>query len=434
MSLTIALETLGCKVNQYETSYMVEALEEGGHSIVSFKDRADIYVVHGCAVTSRASYETRQLLRRGRKMNPKAALVAVGCEAQRDPGRLAREKLATHILGNSHKHDILRHLSVSATMENPFISVTSMVGKVPFHPLPVKKMYKGRTRAYLKIQDGCNAFCSYCVVPFTRGRSRSLEPLDVLEQAVRFLNHGYRELVLTGINLGQWGRDLTPPMELADLLQGMDAGKKPSRLRLSSLEPGEWTPRLLGAMPNWKWLCPHFHVPLQSGSDEILQLMERPYKRKEYWELVQTLRSLFPHGALGADVLVGFPGETGQHFAATLEFVESLPLTYLHVFPFSPRPGTKAFSRKDRVTGPELKLRARALQELSLRKRVRFQETFMGKWVNVLVESQVEEGWWRGTSSNYLQVVFQGSSRTRAGSMAKVHISHQKGAVLMGAT
>lgn len=432
MSHKIALETLGCKVNQYESSYVVESLEEAGHSLVPFKEHADIYVVHGCAVTSRASYETRQLLRRARRINPEAVLVAMGCEAQRDSRRLAQERLATHILGNSHKHELIHHLRVPASVDAPLVCVSDMASCVHFQPLPVNRMFMGRTRATLKIQDGCNSFCAYCVVPFTRGRSRSLPPREVLLQMTRFLDHGYREVVLTGIHLGQWGKDLSPPMELSDLLHQLDKEAGSARIRLSSLEPGEWSSTLLEAMPHWKWLCPHFHIPLQSGDDEILRLMERPYQRNEYAALVHALRARFPQCALGADVLVGFPGETPRHFANTLALIDTLPLSYLHVFPYSPRPGTKAFSRKDRATGHELKTRARTLQELGRRKREAFQESFMGKWVDVLVESQVRSGWWRATSGNYLQLVFQGPAGTHPGAVTMVRISHREKGTLVG--
>lgn len=426
MSMKIALETLGCKVNQYESSHAVEALTTAGHSMVSFKDRADVYVVHGCAVTSRASYETRQLLRRARRINPNAALVAMGCEAQRDPRRLAGEKLATHIIGNAHKHDLVRHLEEHADTASPFIRVSDMARRSVFQPMPVNHMLMGRTRAYVKVQDGCNAFCSYCVIPFTRGRSRSLPAGEVLDQVRRFLDHDYKEMVLTGIHLGQWGRDFSPQQELSDLLHLMDQSEKPARIRLSSLEPMEWLPSLLEAMPRWPWLCPHFHIPLQSGDDHILQLMGRPYRKKDYRELIETLRQSFPQCALGADVLVGFPGETPEHFAGTLAFIEKLPLSYLHVFPFSPRPGTRAYAWKERATGPELKRRARALQKLGRQKRKAFQDKFMGRWVEALVESEVGEGWWRATSDNYLQVIFQGTRDTHPGHLTPLRISHRE--------
>ncbi len=381
MTATVALETLGCKVNQYESSYFREILKEAGHRLVSFRDHADIYVVHGCAVTSRAAFQTRQLLRRARRINPEATIVAAGCQAQLEPERIAEERLATHILDNLSKFDLASWLQFPGSLSHPLRPAATAAHQFgPFRPLAVNGMHSGRARAFLKVQDGCDAFCSYCVVPNLRGRSRSLPADEVRLQLDRFLNHGYQEVVLTGIHLGQWGRDLAPGQNFEALLTSLNQGPLPYRIRLSSLEPGECNAPLLERLARWEWVCPHFHVPLQSGDEQILGQMRRPYTPRQYAEVVRALHHLFPHAALGADVMAGFPGETEKQFANTYQLIDQLPLTYLHAFPFSPRPGTHAASIPHRVSSQELKRRVHLLNDLSRKKSWPFRRAF---WDNV---------------------------------------------------
>ena len=424
MSPTVALETLGCKVNQYESSYFLESLIKAGYTPVSFRDTADVYIVHGCAVTSRAGFQTRQLLRRARRLNPEARIVATGCEAQADPARLAKERLATHILGTVEKADLLRYLDEPGGWDNPCLAVSDPRRCSTLSPLPLSRMHTGRTRAFLRIQDGCDAFCSYCIVPHTRGAARSLPEVDVHAQMDRFVAAGYKEVVLTGIHLGQWGRDLAPPRSLADLLRSLqDKGcSLPLRLRLSSLESIEWTEELLSALAGFPGLCPHFHVPLQSGDATVLSRMHRPYGPGDFADVLIELHHRFPEAALGADVMVGFPGEDESHFQNTVRLINGLPLTYLHVFPYSPRPGTPAARWPDRVEGNELKRRAHLLQALGAQKREAFRKRFVGRCVEVLVESCDKSGMWRGTTANYLQVRFAGSPNIAAGAFVRVRI------------
>ena len=421
MNGKVALETLGCKVNQYESSFFLEVLGGAGLEQVSFHERADIYVVHSCAVTSRAGYQTRQLLRRAQRLNPEATILVAGCVAQLEPDRLARERLATHILGNREKFDLVHWLEQPGSLDAPCCATGDSRSFVECPPVPVSRMHSDRTRAFLKIQDGCNAFCTYCVVPYTRGRSRSLPRQAVRDQLDLLLRHGYLEVVLTGIHLGQWGKDLDPPEDFASLLEFLSEGDLPMRIRLSSLESAECTQELLKRLAAWPWICPHFHIPLQSGDPEILKLMNRPYSPWEYAEVVMELRRIFPDAALGADVLVGFPGETEQQFQNTYRLISRLPLTYLHVFPYSPRPGTQAAALPGRITGEELKRRAKLLQRLGEEKKEAFRNRFLGTNLDVLVESQVQPGVFRGTSDNYLQVCFTASRDLPQGTAVRVH-------------
>jgi len=407
MSSSFAIETLGCKVNQYESSFLIEQLTQANLRQAPFTHRADIYIVHSCAVTAKAAYQTRQLLRRARRLNPAAIVLAIGCDAQLEADRLAKEQLATHILGTTEKLELLHWLDFPGSFAKPCRAVGDCRLAPGFVHLPTGKMLSGRARAYLKVQDGCDAFCSYCVVPYTRGRSRSASPQEVRAEVDRLLAAGFQEIVLTGIHLGQWGKDLSPAGDLPALLQWLEKGRLPRRLRLSSIEPMEWSGRLIDFVSSRPWICPHFHVPLQSGSKEVLQQMNRPYTPERYAELVWELRGRFPTASIGADVMVGFPGESEDHFAQTYRLVEALPLTYLHVFPFSPRPGAAAARLPNRTTGGALKQRADALRQLGVQKKLAFRNHFLGKDLQVLVESEIEPGVWRGTSDNYIQAVFR---------------------------
>ncbi len=430
--MRVALETLGCKVNQYESSAFLESFAEEGWRVVPFSQKADLYVVHSCTVTNKAAYQTRQLLRRALRRNPDARVVVLGCDAQVHGERIARERLATHILGTQEKFHLLRWLHEPGTLEAPCYAVSDVRSAAPLEPLPLTTMLDDRRRAFLKIQDGCDAFCAYCIVPFSRGRSRSLEVEHAIRQLETFSHSGYGEVVLTGIHLGQWGVDLRPQTTLARLLMRIDEAMRPPRIRLSSMESTEVTEDFLKAVSALSWLCPHFHIPMQSGDPEILAAMHRPYGPEHYAETVLSLRRLFPRAALGADVIVGFPGETDRHFAHTVQLVEALPLSYLHVFPYSPRPGTRAAAMEGRIVGETLKKRTRMLRDLGRRKKRTFQERFVGAVLEVLVENPVGPKQWTGTSENYLTVIFEAKRPIIAGSLVRVRADRVTDAGLWG--
>jgi threonylcarbamoyladenosine tRNA methylthiotransferase MtaB len=429
---TFALDTLGCRVNQYESSHVAETLIHAGCDLVESREKADIYIVHSCAVTSRASFETRQLLRRARRKDRAAVIVVMGCDANLEAERIASEGLATHILGNGEKFDVVQHLLRPGTIHEPYLALSNPREIHSFRGICVDTMAMGRARAILKVQDGCNAFCSYCIVPHTRGCSRSLPSSSVRRQMDHFLNHGYQEVVFSGIHLGQWGHDLSTDENLASLLRGLKPGGLPHRIRLSSLEPLEWTGELIRELQSIPELCSHFHVPLQSGDDEILKSMHRPYGTELYRELIQELRLYFPDATLGADVLVGFPGETDSRFMNTLSLLQDLPIDYLHVFPFSPRPGTPAASMKGIVDGRVMKNRAQRLRELSSVRRLALAERFLDQTLEVLVEKQLPAGRWQGTSRNYLKVSFSSPAELRNGDIVSVRLHEASSQGLQG--
>ncbi|MGA2027102.1 MAG: tRNA (N(6)-L-threonylcarbamoyladenosine(37)-C(2))-methylthiotransferase MtaB [Syntrophobacteraceae bacterium] len=432
--LTIAVETLGCKVNQYETSYFLEVLKQAGYRPVPFRERADIYIIHSCAVTAKAGFQTRQLLRRARRANPHAMVVAAGCYAQLEGNRIADERLATHILGNPGKFNLLEWLNRPGSFERPCLALDRAPRSCSeFEILPVSRMHTGRTRAMLKIQDGCDSFCSYCVVPHVRGRSRSLPAGLVQAQMQELIGAGYQEIVLTGIHLGKWGKDLDPPLSLTHLLEKMNSNHHPARLRLSSLEPEEFDSALLGMISSAAWICRHFHIPLQSADPEILAGMRRLYNPQYYAELVAQIHADFPDAAIGADVLTGFPGESERQFENTLKFIEALPLSYLHVFPFSPRPGAPAARFPGRIQGRELNRRAALLQALGRRKKRAFQEKFVGKRLEILIETEIQPGLWDGLSNNYIRVLFPQNEGSLPGKLVWVKATGFRSENLEGA-
>jgi len=430
---SVAVETLGCKVNQYETSYFLELLQRAGYRLVPFCERADIYIVHSCAVTAKAGSQTRQLLRRARRNNPNALVVAAGCYAQLDGDRIAGERLATHILGNPGKFDLVRWLNQPGSFERPCLALDRAPHSCPeFEVLPVSNMHTGRTRAILKIQDGCDSFCSYCVVPHVRGRSRSLPLSPVLAQMEELVGAGYLEIVLTGIHLGRWGKDLEPELSLSHLLENIASSSHPARLRLSSIEPEEFDSGLLGRISSDPWICRHFHIPLQSGDAEILERMRRPYGPQRYAELAAQIHAAMPDAAIGADVLTGFPGESEKQFENTLDFIEGLPVSYLHVFPFSPRPGAPAAGYPGQIQGGELKRRASLLQALGRRKKRAFREKFIGQIMEVLVETSPQPGLLEGLSGNYIRVLFPPSEDSCPGRLVRVRAAGFSGEDLEG--
>ncbi|MGD9166915.1 MAG: tRNA (N(6)-L-threonylcarbamoyladenosine(37)-C(2))-methylthiotransferase MtaB [Syntrophobacterales bacterium] len=403
---TIALATLGCKVNQCESAYLEEELTQADFLIRPFTGRADLYCINTCAVTSRAAMQSRQLIRRARRQNPEAEVVVMGCYAQIAAEEIAAIPGVTHILGTTEKLSLLDYLAHPEQNQPPYVQVND----VRTAPAPQPLVFSGfshRTRAFLKVQDGCDAFCSYCIVPYARGRSRSISLESVLSQVARFLDHGYQEVVLTGIHLGQWGLNFNPRQDLIDLLRSIIKHRPPPRLRLSSLEPGEITSDLLDLIATEPSLCPHLHIPLQSGDATILARMNRHYHPDLYRDLVLEATQRIPYLAVGADVLVGFPGETDACFQNSYRLIESLPIAYLHVFPYSPRPTTPAATMSDQVSPAVIRQRSGLLRELDLEKRLAFLQRFLGEMQQVLVENRWDEAssMQCGFTDNYLPVL-----------------------------
>ena len=404
MSKRFKIVTLGCKVNQYETASLQEILTSKNWKSTEKSIDADIIIINTCIVTQRASYQSRQAIRRAIRENPSAKIVVVGCYPQVFPEELSKID-GVHILaGNKDK------LGVPDILEKPTSTETIKIyhnenEQRSFRVIPVKK-FMDRTRAFLKIQDGCDSFCSYCIVPYARGPVRSMKKKDVINAIQAFKKEGYKEIVLTGIHLGKYGKDFTGKSELVDLLKKIAREKPDYRIRLSSLEPGEISDELIEMIASERWLCRHFHIPLQSGDRNILKKMNRHYTPPDYKKLILKINKKIPGAAIGVDVITGFPGEDDQAFNNGYVLIEELPVSYLHVFPFSPRKGTPAAEYPDQVDTKIIKQRASRLRELGKRKKSEFYQSCLGKEYSVLTEGweSEEEKIIKGLSDNYLKV------------------------------
>ncbi|OAQ21008.1 MiaB family protein [Thermosulfurimonas dismutans] len=426
----IAVITLGCKVNQVEGAFLRETLEAQGGILVSFRERADLYVLNTCAVTAKAAYEGRKLLRRALEASPELVVVT-GCYAQTFPEEILKAgKGPVTVLGHAEKFrlvEILLAETPSTLAGEILVSLVEELKKAASAPI---KSFPGHSRAFLRIQDGCSARCAYCIVPLARGPARSLPEEEILKQAKAFVEAGYREIVVTGIHLGAWGRDLSPPQSLTSLLRKLES-LGDFRLRLSSLEVTEITDELLSWARESEKFCPHFHVPLQSGSNQVLAAMGRNYSGELYLETLRKIRQSFPEAALGADVLVGFPGETEEDFSRTYKLIAESPLTYLHVFPYSPRPGTRAYGRP-LVPSEEVSRRTKLLRELAVRKKRTFFQAQLGRILEVLVEGIDEETrLLKGLSQNYVPVLFEGPEDLK-GKIVRVKVVGVKGFQIYG--
>lgn len=407
----VAVVTLGCKVNQCESAGIAEAVTARGMTIVPFEDEADCYIVNTCTVTGRTDCQSRQLIRRAIRRNPAAAVFVTGCYAQRAPEEIARIPGVRIVAGNAEKARLPQLLQELAAGERGQVRVGDIRSAQAFSRLGAA-VFPEHTRAFLKIQDGCDAFCSYCIVPHARGPSRSLPSAEVAAGVAALAAGGYREVVLAGIHLGAYGRDFAPPEELEEVVRRV-AGERPvERLRLSSIEPREITDGLIALLGSSGIVCRHLHIPLQSGDDGILAAMRRDYDAAFFRDLLQRIFAAVPGVAVGIDVLVGFPGETEEAFANTLRLVEEMPVAYLHVFPYSRRPGTPAAAMSGQISAQEKKDRAERLRRIDSEKRRAFAARFIGTPLTVLTEAKKDAatGFPLGFSDNYIRVAVRGTA------------------------
>jgi len=409
--LRVAITTLGCKVNQYDTATIEDRLTAEGHTLVPFAETADVYIVNSCTVTNQADAESRQLVRRAKRHNPAARVIMTGCYAQVSPKSVARVPEVDHVVGLNRLDDLLRVVKAELTERVTVSNLrTGERGKSPEIETLGALTFSGQTRAFLKIQEGCDLFCTFCIVPMSRGKSRSVPPRVVLEQLDRLADRGFQEIVLTGIHLGGYGEDLEPRVDLPWLLEAIEERKPVPRVRLSSLDPHEISDSLLTLLSRARILCPHLHVPLQSGDDTILARMRRRYDSTLAREVLIKLRETLPQAALGTDLIVGFPGEGEDEFARGVEFLQESPFTYFHVFPYSVRNGTTAAKFADKVPQPTIDARARQIRRLGEQKKAAFARAFVGRTVPVLFEHARDKatGLLKGYSRNYLRVLAAG--------------------------
>ncbi len=403
------IKTLGCKVNRYESEAMSEQLQDEAWQPAGAEAKADLCIVNTCAVTQKAAMQSRQAARRAVRNHPEACVVVVGCYAQVAPEVFSSMQGVRCVAGNAFKEKIAEladrgiHCDTAVTYAEDISTVRT------FQDLPITS-FGGRTRPFLKIQDGCEAFCAYCIVPNARGPSRSLRPEIVTERVKGLKESGYFEVVLCGVNLGRYGQDLTPATSLASLVRTLDGPQAVQRLRLSSIEPRELSEKLIEHVATSARVCPHLHIPLQSGDDQVLKQMNRPYTSDFYTDLVHHIVNRVPDVAIGVDVMAGFPGETEAAFENTCRLVAQLPVSYLHVFPFSKHKGTAAADLPAPIGPDTIKNRCRYLRDIGQRKRVAFWRKFLGSSHEVLIEGKRDKttGRLKGLTKNYIPVLLQG--------------------------
>lgn len=401
MEQKVALHTLGCKLNFSETSTIGKQFSEKGFRIVDFNSEADVYVINTCTVTDNADKECRQIVRRALRKNPEAFVVVTGCYAQLRPDEISNIDGVDLVLGSNEKFDVFTYAESFKKKELACIYV-SPTDELNQFGLASSSDADSRTRAYFKIQDGCDYKCSFCTIPLARGLSRSLNPDKTVEQFAQILEQGYKEVILTGVNVGDYGKSFN--LDLYKLLLRLLNIPGDFRLRISSIEPNLLSDEIIELTKSSNKMCNHFHIPLQSGSEKILNLMQRRYTRDYYSELIKKIGNSIPGIGIGVDVIVGFPGETENDFLETYNFLRDLPVSYLHVFTYSERPDTKAIQMNNQIDIFERKKRNNILRILSEKKKNEFYNSILGAEVEVLFEHNNSKGIMKGFSSNYIRV------------------------------
>ena len=408
MKKKVALHNLGCKVNAYEVEAMQQLLEQAGYEIVPFEPGADVYVINTCTVTNIADRKSRQMLHKAKKMNPDAVVVATGCYVQTDEGKLEKDEAVDLVLGNNQKKNIVEVLAEYEAEHQKQAHIIKINQTKEYEELEISRTAE-HVRAYIKVQDGCNQFCTYCIIPYARGRVRSRAKEKILQEVHKLAEAGYKEVVLTGIHLSSYGVDFPEEKkeDLLSLIKGVNAVEGINRIRLGSLEPGivtEEFARELSAMPK---VCPHFHLSLQSGCDTTLERMNRRYRSAQYKERCEILRKYFENPALTTDVIVGFPMETEKDFQASYEFVRDIHFYETHIFKYSRRHGTKAAQMDGQLTDAVKAERSDKMLELNETREKEYEDTFLGKDVEVLLEEEVDirgKSFYLGHTREYVKV------------------------------
>ncbi|MBM7614657.1 tRNA (N(6)-L-threonylcarbamoyladenosine(37)-C(2))-methylthiotransferase MtaB [Alkaliphilus hydrothermalis] len=401
----VAFHTLGCKVNQYETQAMTELFEKANFTVVPDTETADVYVINTCTVTNVGDKKSRQFIRRAKKNNPYSIIAVVGCYAQTAPKEVLDIEGVNIVVGTNDRGKIVEYVEECAVDEK--INVVDDIMQVKeFEELSVQEI-KGKTRAFLKIQEGCNQYCAYCIIPYARGPIRSRRAPEIIKEVKTLVSNGFQEVVLTGIHVASYGKDLREKNALIELLKEVNRVDGLKRIRLSSLEPTLITEEFIKELAGLEKICPHFHLSLQSGSDSILKRMNRRYTTEEYRQIVHRIRWYYPKIALTTDIIVGFPGETDEDFETTYNFVEEMAFSDIHVFKFSPRKGTPAADFSDQVDGIKKHHRSEKLIALGLKMRAEYQSQFIGEVKEVLFEAASKdlEGFFEGLTDNYLKIV-----------------------------
>ena len=403
--MKVAFTTLGCRVNQYETEAMAEKFIKAGYEIVDFEEYADVYVINTCTVTNMGDKKSRQMIGRGRRNNENSVIAVVGCYSQIAPEAVSKIEGVDVVVGTRNKGDIVHLVQRFMNERNQIIQVADVLKNNVFEELNIEQ-YRDRTRAFIKIQDGCNNFCSYCAIPYARGAVCSKDPEKIIEESKKLASHGFREITLSGIQISLYGVDLEGEWDLLKVLEEIDKIEGIERVRIGSISPKFFTKDRMERIFKLKKLCPHFHLSLQSGCDETLKRMNRHYTTEEYRGVVEELRKNIKDVSITTDIIVGFPGETEEEFNTTYEFLKSIKLSKMHVFKYSPREGTKASAMKEQVDGNAKDERSNKLIQLNKELETEFMSKFIGVNFTVLYEEKSKyDDSYEGYTPNYIKVV-----------------------------
>ncbi|MFT8341064.1 tRNA (N(6)-L-threonylcarbamoyladenosine(37)-C(2))-methylthiotransferase MtaB [Clostridium beijerinckii] len=429
----VAFATLGCRVNHYETEAMAEKFIREGYEVTDFEGFADVYVINTCSVTNMSDKKSRQIISRARRRNENAIIAAVGCYSQVAPEEVSKIQGVDVVLGTRNKGDIVYYVNKAKDEQKPQLMVGEVLKNKQFEELNIEE-YQDKTRAFLKIQDGCNRFCAYCLIPYTRGTTCSKDPQKVLHEIKNLSEHGFKEIILSGIHTASYGVDLDGNVTLITLLEEIEKLDGIERVRIGSIEPSFFTDEVIEKMKKMKKLCPQFHLSLQSGCDATLKRMNRRYTAKEYEDAVNRIRENLKDASITTDVIVGFPGETDEEFNETYEYLKRIKLTKTHIFKFSPRKGTKAADMPNQIDGTVKDKRSKALIELNAKNEGDFSKSLVGRELDVLVEQEVSNkpGVFEGYTRNYVKVEIPNGNKDMIGKIILCKIIASDGEYIVG--
>lgn len=402
MNKKIAFITLGCKVNLYDTEAMAELFTEKGYEVVDFEEYADVYLINTCTVTNLGDKKSRQMIRRAKRINSNSVVVATGCYAQVASEEVAKIEGINIVIGTKNRSEIVETVENYVAENGVVNNVSDIMGEKEFEPLQISRL-TNRTRAYIKIQEGCNRYCTYCIIPYARGPIRSRKPEEVIEEVKKLAENGFKEVVLTGIHVASYGLDLGN-ITLADIIEKVHSVNGIERIRFSSMEPLAIDDDFVARMAKLPKVCDHYHLSLQSGCNRTLKRMNRKYNAEQYAEACERLRNAFPNVAITTDIIVGFPDETEEDFKESLAFAEKMKLDKIHTFPYSPKKGTPAAKMKNQISGDVKSQRSKEMIALSDKMNIDFLNNNIGKTVPVLFED-MENGFWQGHTTNYIKVL-----------------------------
>ncbi|MDO5804561.1 MAG: tRNA (N(6)-L-threonylcarbamoyladenosine(37)-C(2))-methylthiotransferase MtaB [Lachnospirales bacterium] len=402
MNKKIAFITLGCKVNLYDTEAMAELFTEKGYEVVDFEEYADVYLINTCTVTNLGDKKSRQMIRRAKRINPNSVVVATGCYAQVASEEVAKIEGINIVIGTKNRSEIVETVENYVAENGVVNNVSDIMGEKEFEPLQISRL-TNRTRAYIKIQEGCNRYCTYCIIPYARGPIRSRKPEEVIEEVKKLAENGFKEVVLTGIHVASYGLDLGN-ITLADIIEKVHSVNGIERIRFSSMEPLAIDDDFVARMAKLPKVCDHYHLSLQSGCNRTLKRMNRKYNAEQYAEACERLRNAFPNVAITTDIIVGFPDETEEDFKESLAFAKKMKLDKIHTFPYSPKKGTPAAKMKNQISGDVKSQRSKEMIALSDKMNIDFLNNNIGKTVPVLFED-MENGFWQGHTTNYIKVL-----------------------------